>query len=89
MSAAAVAAAWATIAGCSRWIGAVTPVPTSSRSVACAMAPRTPHTKGLWPCSDTHGWKWSEIIAVVKPVASPSVASSTSRRASCSSLDNQ
>jgi hypothetical protein len=53
---AAVAAACATTAGCIRWIGAVTPVPTSSSSVAMAMAPSTPHTKGLSPWAGTHGW---------------------------------
>ena len=42
-----VAAAWATIAGWMRMIGAVTPVPSLRRSVACAIPPITLQTKGL------------------------------------------
>ena len=53
---AAGAGVWATIAGWTRIVGQVTPTPTSIVSVATAMAPRTDHTKGLWPCALTHGW---------------------------------
>ena len=56
-SCAVVAAAWATIAGCTRRIGQVTPVPTRTRSVAPATAPSTDQTKGLCPCSVVQGWK--------------------------------
>ena len=55
--AATEAAAWATIAGCVRIVGHVTPVPTRSRSVAPAMAPSTAHTNGLCPWRSVHGWK--------------------------------
>ncbi len=58
------------IAGWMRMVGQVTPVPSSSRVVAWAMAPRTDHTNGEWPCWSTHGWKWSEMPANVKPMAS-------------------
>jgi hypothetical protein len=44
---AAVAAAWATIAGWILIIGHVTPVPTRTRSVRSEIPPSTPHTKGL------------------------------------------
>jgi hypothetical protein len=54
--AALVAAAWAMIAGWMRIVGHVTPVPSTSRSVACAMAPIIVHTKGLCPCESTQGW---------------------------------
>ena len=50
-----VAAAWASTAGWMRTVGQVTPVPTG-RSVACAIAPITDQTNGLWPCSSFHGW---------------------------------
>jgi hypothetical protein len=53
--AAAVAAACATIAGWMRMIGHVTPVPTTRRSVASAMPPRTPQTNALSPCRSIHG----------------------------------
>ncbi len=68
--AAEVAAAWATIAGCIRMIGAVTPVPSRSRSVAWAIAPITLQTNGLWPCASIHGWKWSEMSANSNPASS-------------------
>ena len=54
---AAVAAAWATIAGWMRVVGHVTAVPTSIRSVIAAIPPRTLQTNGLWPCRCVHGWK--------------------------------
>ena len=47
ISDAAVADAWAMIAGWMRTVGQVTPVPTRSVSVACAIAPSTPQTNGL------------------------------------------
>jgi hypothetical protein len=53
---AAVAAAWAMIAGWMRVVGQVTPVISRSRSVAWETAPRTPQTKGLLPCWSTQGW---------------------------------
>ena len=86
---AAVAAAWATMAGCMRMSGAVTPVPMRSSSVASAMPPRTDHTNGLWPCSGTHGWKWSEMPARRNPVCSARAAFRTSVLGSCSSHDSQ
>ena len=63
---AAVAAAWATIAGWMRMVGHVTPVPTRMRSVRAAMPPRTPHTNGLCPWRSIQGWKWSETRANVE-----------------------
>jgi hypothetical protein len=50
-----VAAACATIAGCTRPVGHVTPVRTRSRSVASAMPPITLHTNGLWPWRSIQG----------------------------------
>jgi hypothetical protein len=84
---AAVALAWATIAGCVRIVGQVTPVPSRSRSVACAIAPITLHTKALWPCLSVHGWKWSEISAKPKPACSARTALRTRSSGPCSSLD--
>ncbi len=55
--AAAVAAAWATIAGWMPIVGHVTPVPSRSRSVACAIAPITLQTNGELACASVHGWK--------------------------------
>ena len=52
----AVAAACATMAGCSRTVGQVTAVVTGSRQ-ACEMAPMIDQTNGLSPCSSFHGWK--------------------------------
>ena len=65
-----VAAACATIAGCVRIGGHVTPVPSRIRSVACAIPPITLQTNGLCPCASTQGWKWSLISANVKPASS-------------------
>src|SRR5215813_447455 len=39
----------ATMAGCTRIVGQVTAVPSSSRLVECAIAAITLQTKGLWP----------------------------------------
>jgi hypothetical protein len=50
-----VAAACAITAGWIRIVGQVTAV-MIGRSVACAIAPITDHTNGLWPCSSIHGW---------------------------------
>jgi len=58
MSAAQVAAAWATIAGWMRISGHVTPVPIRKVSVACAMPPIVVHTNGLCPVFEIHGWMW-------------------------------
>ena len=88
ISAAAVAAACATIAGCVRIVGHVTPVPSRRRSVACAIPPITVHTNGLWPCSSTHGWKWSEMSANVKPASSASRALRTRSPGGCSSEES-
>src|SRR4030095_16251152 len=86
--AAAVAAAWATMAGCMRMVGQVTHVPSSSRSVACAMPPITAHTNGLWPCVSVQGWKWSEMFAKENPCFSAICAYFTRSFGRCSSLDN-
>ena len=77
---AAVAAAWAMMAGWIRIVGQVTPVPMVIRSVASAIAPRTPQTNGLWPCRSIQGWKWSEMTANVKPASSASAAWRTRSR---------
>ena len=53
---ATVAAAWAMMTGSYRYIGQVTPVVMSTRSVRSAMAPRTVQVKGLCSCSGSHGW---------------------------------
>ena len=74
---AAVADAWAMIAGWIRIVGHVTPVPSRIRSVACEIPPITDQTNGLWPCESVHGWKWSEIIANSSPVSSARRASWT------------
>ena len=50
-----VAEAWAMIAGWTRMIGQVTPVPTRSRLVVAAMPPSTDHTKGELPCLSVQG----------------------------------
>ena len=55
--AAAVAAAWATIAGWSLIVGQVTPVPIRKDSVLAAIPPSTLQTNGLCPCLSIHGWK--------------------------------
>jgi hypothetical protein len=52
-----VATACATIAGCVRMIGQVTPVPIVSCLVVAAMPAMTDHTNGLWPCRSVQGWK--------------------------------
>jgi len=76
----AVAAAWATIAGCMRMSGHVTPVPIRIRRVRVAIAPSTPQTKGELPWASSQGWKWSEISEKVKPRASASSAWATRSR---------
>jgi hypothetical protein len=84
---AAVAAAWATIAGWTRVVGQVTPVISSIRSVRSEIAPSVPQTKGLSPCSSIQGWKWSEIEAKEKPACSARSAWATRVGASNSSLE--
>lgn len=66
---AAVAAAWAMTAGCTRMVGQVTAVVTGSDTTSDS-APITDHTSGLWPWASFHGWKWSEIQSRVKPACS-------------------
>ncbi len=82
---ATVAAAWATIAGWYRPMGQVSPVARSSSEVAWATAPRTDQAKGLWSCSGSQGWMWSEMQANARPLASAATAWSTSSRAPRSS----
>ena len=83
-----VAEACATIVGCRRMVGQVTPVPTRNRLVVAAIAPSTPHTNGELPCASVHGWKWSEINAKGKPMASAICAAFTSSCGCRSSLDS-
>jgi hypothetical protein len=52
---AAVAAAWARMAGWIRKVGQVTAVVTL-RLVVAAMPPMTDHTNGLWPWLSFQGW---------------------------------
>ncbi len=84
---AAVAAAWATTAGCWRMIGHVTPVPIRIRDVACAMAPSTVQTCGLCPWAPIQGWKWSEMRAYAKPASSARRTWATSSSGGNSSLE--
>ena len=70
-----------------RIVGHVTPVPTRSRSVACAIPPITLQTNGLCPCESVHGWKWSEIMANSKPASSAARAFRTRSFGPCSSQD--
>ncbi len=74
--AASVAEAWATIAGCQRKVGAVTPGPMSP-VVRSPSAVSTFQTKALCPCCGTHGWKWSAAITPEKPCDSAYAESST------------
>ena len=67
--AARVAEAWATIAGCIRNEGQVTPGPRSP-FVRSPSAVRTFQTKAAWPCWGTHGWKWSAAMTPLNPAAS-------------------
>ncbi len=76
------------IAGCVRKVGHVTPVPTTSLSVAWAIAPSTPHTNGLCGWRSIHGWKWSEMRANEKPASSAARAFATRSRGPCSSLES-
>jgi len=84
----AVAAAWATMAGCTRMIGQVTPVPSMMRAVLRATAPTTAQTNGLCPCWSVQGWKWSDTMQKSKPACSARTACSTSASGFCSSLDS-
>ena len=75
-SAAEVAVACATTAGCMRNVGVVTPGPRSP-VVRAPIAASTLHTNDDSPCEGTHGWKWSLAIVPRKPCASASAAYST------------
>ena len=85
---AAVAAAWATIAGWMRTVGQVTAVVMGSEH-ASESAPITDQTNGLWPCSSFHGWKWSLIHRPSNPAASAALAWATSSAGPYSSQDRK
>ena len=87
-STAAVAVAWAMIAGWIRMVGHVTAVVIGSR-VTCERAPITDQTNGLWPCSSFHGWKWSLIQRASNPARSAIRACSISSAGVNSSLDRK
>src|SRR3954449_11190125 len=53
-------------------MGGVTPVPTGTRSVACAIALSTGQAKGDSP-SGHQGWKWSDEPTASKPAASAAI----------------
>ena len=52
--------------------GQVTPVASSMRSVRAAIAASIDQANPECCCSDTHGWKWSEISTKSKPACSAS-----------------
>lgn len=83
-----VAAACALTAGCSRTVGQLTRVVTGSE-VTWESAPIIDQTKGLWPCSSFHGWKWSEIASARKPACSAIRACSSSSWGVNSSQDKK
>lgn len=60
-------------------IGQVTAVAIGG-DVTSLSAPITDHTNGLFPCSPSRGWKWSEIHSRSNPAASASRACRTSSR---------
>jgi hypothetical protein len=64
-----VAAAWATMAGCIRNDGQVTPGPRSPR-VRVPAAARISQTNEAWPWWGVQGWKWSAAMTPEKPAAS-------------------
>src|SRR3954451_16289418 len=66
-------------------IGQVTAVISSIRRVAWAAAPSTDHAKGAWPCSSSHGKKWSEIAAKANPACSARTVLRTRAVGPCSS----
>src|SRR5690606_5808463 len=81
-----VADAWATIAGCHRYDGVVTPGPKSP-VVRSASAASTLHTNDDSPCAGTQGWKWSVAMTPVKPCCSAYSASATaSAGGNCASM---
>src|SRR5690554_4962946 len=81
-----VADAWATIAGCHRLEGVVTPGPKSP-VVRSARAASTLHTNDATPCAGTQGWKWSVAMTPVKPRCSAYSASATaSAGGNCASI---
>ena len=88
VSTALVAAACATIAGCTRTVGHVTAVVIGSEHT-CEIAPIIDHTSGLSPCSSFHGWKWSEIHSDSKPACSASLACCNSSAGEYSSQDRK
>lgn len=84
--AASVALACATIAGCQRNVGAVTPGPMSPL-VRSPIAVSTFHTNAAWPCAGTHGWKWSAAMTPEKPCCSAYADSATASVGwNCSSI---
>src|SRR3954463_11021666 len=84
--AASVAEACATIAGCQRKVGAVTPGPMSP-VVRSPRAVSTFQTNAACPCAGTHGWKWSAAITPENPCASACAESSTTSVGwNCSSI---
>lgn len=46
----------------------------TGNEVACEIAPMTDQTKLFWPCSSSHGWKWSEIHSPSNPASSAMLA---------------
>jgi hypothetical protein len=58
-------------------IGQVTAVISSICRVAWAAAPSTDHANGAWPCSSSHGKKWSEIAAKANPACSARIVLQT------------
>ena len=88
VSSADVAAAWATTTGCWRTSGHVTAV-VMGNDVAWETAPITDHTNGLWPCSSSQGWKWSEIHRASNPASSASRAWRTRSAGPYSSQDRK
>ena len=81
-----VAAAWATMAGCIRNDGQVTPGPRSPFVRAPATA-STSQTNEAWPCCGVHGWKWSAAMTPEKPADSARAhRSRTSAGPNCSSI---
>ena len=76
---ASVANAWATTAGCMRYAGAVTDVPSRTRSVRAATAPSQTSAFGEWPPLCRNGWKWSETATLSSPTASARTARSSRR----------
>ena len=66
-------------------IGQVTAVISPIWLVAWAAAPSTVQANGAWPCSSSHGKKWSEIAAKSNPACSARTVLRTSAAGPCSS----